>query len=273
MDGRYGVFWGIRVSNANSGEKNHMYGKHHSEETKQLISDNHADFKGENHPNYGKHHSDETKQKMSDAALGEKSSMYGKHHTEETKEKMSEAKLGEKNHNFGRTCEKSHRYGKTHSEETKRKQRDATSGEKNHNFGKTFSDAIRQKMRENHADNSGEKHPNWKGGMSFEPYCIKFNNEFKDRVRDFFDRTCYVCGKSEQEQIDEMIKAEKRQFKKLDVHHVNYDKMMCCNDVKPLFVPLCRSCHTKTNTDREYWEEFFTVSLEYLTQGECFIPK
>ena len=23
----------------------------------------------------------------------------------------------------------------------------------------------------------------------------------------------------------------------------------------------------------EGWEEFFTISLEYLTNGECFIPK
>jgi len=29
----------------------------------------------------------------------------------------------------------------------------------------------------------------------------------------------------------------------------------------------------KTLKDREYWEEFFTVSLNYLTNDECFIPK
>src|SRR5208337_386546 len=29
----------------------------------------------------------------------------------------------------------------------------------------------------------GEKSPGWKGGISFEPYCIKFNKEFKERVR------------------------------------------------------------------------------------------
>ena len=32
-----------------------------SEETKKLISKNHADFSGKNHPMYGKHHSDATK--------------------------------------------------------------------------------------------------------------------------------------------------------------------------------------------------------------------
>lgn len=108
----------------------------------------------------------------------------------------------------------------------------------------------------------GENHPSWKGGISFEPYCIKFNDEFKDRVRDYFNGCCYVCGIGQSEL-----------GQKLDVHHVNYDKMVCCNDVKPLFVPLCRSCHAKTLKDREYWEEFFTVSLEYLTDGECFLAK
>jgi hypothetical protein len=28
----------------------------------------------------------------------------------------------------------------------------------------------------------GEKHPNWKGGISFEPYCPKFNADLKRRV-------------------------------------------------------------------------------------------
>ena len=120
---------------------------------------------------------------------------------------------------------------------------------------------------------TGDKCPVYKGGISFLPYCEKFDDDLKERVRKFFNRCCYVCGKSEQEQIDEMIKEGKRPVKVLDVHHVNYNKMVCCNDVKPLFVPLCRSCHAKTHFDREYWEEFFTISLEYLTNGKCFLPK
>ena len=50
--------------------------------------------------------------------------------------------------------------------------------------------------------------------------------------------------------------------------------MACCEeDVKPLFVPLCVSCHCKTNADREYWEEFFTESLMFLTNGKCWYEK
>lgn len=120
---------------------------------------------------------------------------------------------------------------------------------------------------------TGELAPQWKEGVSFEPYCPKFDDDLKERVRLFFDRKCYICGKSEQEQIDEMKKEGKVPIRKLDVHHVNYNKDTCCDDSKPLFVPLCRKCHMKTNQDKEYWEDFFTVSLNYLTDGECFTKK
>lgn len=56
-----------KISEALSGEKAYWYGKHHSEESKKRISDNHADFSGEKHPMFGKHHSEETKKKMSES--------------------------------------------------------------------------------------------------------------------------------------------------------------------------------------------------------------
>lgn len=36
------------------GKNSYMYGKHHSEETKRKMKENHADISGENHPFYGK---------------------------------------------------------------------------------------------------------------------------------------------------------------------------------------------------------------------------
>lgn len=45
-----------------SGEDNPFYGKHHSEETKKILSDKHKNiYDGENNPMYGKHHTEETK--------------------------------------------------------------------------------------------------------------------------------------------------------------------------------------------------------------------
>ena len=61
------------MSKAQKGEKNSFYGKTHSEETKQKLSEA---FKGEKNPMYGVSQS------------GEKNPFYGKTHTEETKRKM-----------------------------------------------------------------------------------------------------------------------------------------------------------------------------------------
>lgn len=62
----------------------------HSEETKKKISEHHADFSKEKHPMWGKHHSEETKEKIRQAALGKKMS-------DEAKEKISKATRGENN--------------------------------------------------------------------------------------------------------------------------------------------------------------------------------
>ena len=67
------------------GEFHPMYGKYHSEETKQKMR--------ENSWIRGKHLSAETKQKISEGLTGHKCSA-------ETKRKMSEARMGEKNHNW-----------------------------------------------------------------------------------------------------------------------------------------------------------------------------
>ena len=123
-----------------------MYGKHHTEESKKKMKENHADISGENHPMYGKHHSDETKQKISENHAdfkGENSVWYGKHHTEETKKKISESRKG------------------------------VMVGEKNHNYGKHLSDDTRKKISESLIGKfKGDKSPNAK----FVVQCDKDNN-------------------------------------------------------------------------------------------------
>lgn len=239
---------------AHKGEKNSFFGKHHSKESKERISKNHADVKGKNNPRFGKHCSEKTKMILSTNAIKRLENpknhpMYGKHHTEETKQKISKSEAE-----------------KTISMETKEKMSEAQLKRfetfNSPMLGKYHSEETRKKMRLNHADEKGNSNPNWKGGLSFEPYCIKFNNDLKERVREFFDRKCYLCGKNEFENS-----------RKLAVRHVNYDKMVCCNDIEPLFIPLCMDCHCKTNFGREEWQEFFEVSLSYLTNNKCFYRK
>ena len=70
----------------NSGEKNGMSGKHHSEETKEKLRQIDKSYT----------QTDEYRQNMSKLKSGEGNGMYGKKHTEESKKKMSEAKIGKK---------------------------------------------------------------------------------------------------------------------------------------------------------------------------------
>jgi len=163
----------------------------------------------------------------SKSRFGENNPFYGKHHTEETREKIRKKLIG------------------VHpSEETKNKIRIAT---KDTQF------------------KSGEQHINWKNGASFKPYCPKFNNKFKEKIRDRFNRKCFLCLITEEEQMRKQQECGKRSFK-LSVHHINYDKNCLCEETKCKFVPLCHSCHAKTNNNREYWESEILHKLEIYLQ-------
>lgn len=67
-----------------AGEKNGMYGKHHTEETKERLREA---FSGENNPQFGK------KGELATCygRTGEKHPMFGKHHDEEMKKQISES--------------------------------------------------------------------------------------------------------------------------------------------------------------------------------------
>jgi len=133
----------------------------------------------------------------------------GAHHSEETKQKISEAKRGT-----------------FLSEETKQKM-SAT------RVGKRSSEKTKRKIR-------GEKNPNWQGGISFEPYCVKFNESKKEEIRVSYNRRCYLCDASEN-------------GRKHCVHHTDYNKMQGCETQDWNLLPLCVSCHAKTNFNRWYW--------------------
>lgn len=78
---------------------------------------------------------------------------------------------------------------------------------------------------------------NWQGGISFEPYCPKWNRNLRKRIRNFYKNECILCGKSKLDNKEE-----------LSCHHVEYNKQACC-DGKPVhFASLCRSCHAKTTS-------------------------
>jgi len=100
---------------------------------------------------------------------------------------------------------------------------------------------------------SGENCRFWKGGISFEPYCPKFSEKFREGVREKFGRVCFLCPTTEEEN-----------GRKLSVHHVSYHKDCLCDDSDCEFVPLCMRCHTKTNFNRDYWEQTIMEKLEVI---------
>jgi len=86
------------------------------------------------------------------------------------------------------------------SNEIKQKIRDNhadMSGENNPNFGKPLSKEIKQKMSENHRDCSKEKNPAWKGGITSLNKIIRHCNEYDEWRLQIFGRdnfTCQCCG-------------------------------------------------------------------------------
>lgn len=113
------------------------------------------------------------------------------------------------------------------------------------------TEEFRMKASEMSRSKTGESASRWQGGISFEPYCEKFNDKLKESVRDKFDRKCFLCGEDEDDDM------------KLDVHHVNYDKECMCNGKECEFVPLHRGCHTRTSGNRELWERLIINVLWY----------
>ena len=106
-----------------SGENNPFFGKHHTDETKAVLS---AKMSGENGPMYGRSptnkgvpRTDEEKARMSAAQTGENNSFFGKHHTEQAKEAIRQAHLGTHHTEETKAQMRQLHLGKKHSEETK----------------------------------------------------------------------------------------------------------------------------------------------------------
>lgn len=208
-------------------------------------------------------YSDETLKKMSEGRKG-------KHIcTEEERKRMSEYnKINNRGFQKGHEGWNKWKVGVL-SEETKKKISESHKGmhlkpevieilRKTH-LGIPRSEETKQKLREAF---KGEKHPNWQGGITHLPYCEKWTADLRERCRAFFGYVCMECG-TPQNQLE----------RKLFCHHINFDKMSCCNDKTPLFIPLCSSCHGKTNYNRDYWEEHYTKIINQYYGGKCYFTK
>lgn len=95
----------------------------------------------------------------------------------------------------------------------------------------------------------GKDSSNWRGGISFEPYGIKFNKKKKKHIRKRDDFKCQLCFKHQK-----VLHTKSGRKYKLFVHHINYNKK---NNKNNNLISLCRSCHLQTNFNRRHWTRYF----------------
>jgi hypothetical protein len=88
-----------------------------------------------------------------------------------------------------------------------------------------------------------EKNPNWNGGSSYEEYGYKWNASLRRKIRERDKHACQECGENKLELV---------------IHHIDYDKQ---NNVLLNLITLCRSCHSKTNFNRQDWKKYFKAML------------
>lgn len=205
----------------------------------------------------GKHHSEESKRKIGIASKNRfiseetkrKIGLFNKNKivSLETRKRLSEIFKGKSPSKNAFTKEALNKRVETRrknnsyifSEESKRKISNSLKG--NHHSMKT-----REKMSKSR---KLDKHPNWKGGLSFEPYSINWNKTLKRAIRERDHYICKVCLKNQDEDT-------------FHVHHIDYDKKNCNPDN---LITLCNPCHIKTNFNREYWKEHLKniINIEY----------
>jgi hypothetical protein len=204
--------------------------RHHTEETKKKISEK---SKSQDHSwKIGRKASDETRRKLSASLKGKNTWSKGRTpwnkgktgvYTEEQKQRMAKA--------YSLVMK-----GKPHNDEWNRKVALANTGKKH---TKETKEKLRQSALKRLANK--ENHPNWKGGISFEPYSINWTDTLKQSIRERDKYTCKICG-------------DRQGNRALDVHHINYIKEDCNPNN---LITLCHKCHIKTNFNRDFWKKYF----------------
>jgi hypothetical protein len=128
-------------------------------------------------------------------------------------------------------------------------------GSLNPMFGKQHTEKSKTLMKENRKGinkgierpdhsikMSGKGNPNWKGGLSYEPYCpVWKDKEYKQNIKERDGNKCQnpSC---------------KGESKRLCIHHIDYNKKNC----KPSnLITVCFSCNARANFNRNMWENLY----------------
>lgn len=164
--------------------------------------------------------------------------------------KESFFKSGKDNIMFGRYGSKNSMFGKGY----------LFTGERNHFYGKKHNERSLELMRQNNPDYFGKnnpnygngdkimgnKNPNWKGGISCEPYCdVWLDKGFKESIK---QRDGYKC----------MNPDCWGNTYRLSVHHIDYNKKNC--DPQNL-ITLCTSCNARANFNRKWHTAWYRAIM------------
>jgi|WetSurMetagenome_2_1015567.scaffolds.fasta_scaffold104162_2 hypothetical protein len=196
-----------------------------------------------------------TREKLSKLNIGKKLST-------QTKIKISNTLKGIKRSELTKNKIRSARIGMKHSDKSKLKMSESHKGFNNPNTGRPRSKHVKDKISKSHVGklhseetkrklseiNSGDKSLKWKGGISFSPYCKRFNERRKRAVRDFFNNLCICTG-------------EPQYHRALSVHHIDHDKDQGCNGKPFNLVPMCDRHHAKEAYNEEEYKQYINKTL------------
>jgi len=145
---------------------------------------------------------------------------------------------------------------KKHTEETKKKMSESLKGKKNalgYKHTKEALDKIRKAGKGRHTSTEFKKrknHPFYKGDDFDRTYPLDWTDILRESIRQKDNYVCQLCG-THQDELNGRLK-------KLDIHHIDYDK----DNLNPEnLISLCRSCHIKTNYNRNYWINYFKQNV------------
>jgi len=215
-----------KLSESRRGERNHLFGKHLSEETKvklrqvmrgRPLSEEHKRKLSEGSKRSWQ--SSERRKALSKRMHGNQHNI-GYKHTPEARQNMAKAQHRNaqdpvRNARISESLRGNQRArGYRHSEETR----------------KRISNSLKGLLL-------GPKSSQWRGGIAFFPYGPEFTLQCRESIRQRDGGACRLCGA----------------FPSRHVHHIDYDKKN--NDTTNLML-LCHACHSRTISHRDSWMNF-----------------
>ncbi|RKX67075.1 MAG: hypothetical protein DRP42_01505 [Tenericutes bacterium] len=140
----------------------------------------------------------------------------------------------------------------SHSKEARRKISVANKGNTKM-LGKRHTEETKLLLSKLTSSKVGPLAPAWRGGVSFEPYCLNWTKEYKDYIK---ERDGYRCLNPYCSKIDDL----------LTVHHIDYVKKDCNQGN---LITVCRSCNSRANTARR-WHTFWYRAILYRRYGYLY---